>query len=108
MRGSDPTFDGGLGQRGFVITSYSIHYTKLYDLLSKRFLNITASEFITMRKARSTIIAADVLSTKARSGLSAQRKIWTGRAVAGSVKPEGISTIKATMPIISSGRNNFV
>ena len=49
------------------------------------------------------MIAADVFSTKARSGLSAQRKIWTGNAVAGSVKLDGISTMKATMPIINNG-----
>jgi hypothetical protein len=34
---------------------------------------ITAARFITRRKPSSTMIAADVLSAKARSGLSAQR-----------------------------------
>ena len=48
-------------------------------------------------------MAAEVRSTKPRSGLSAQRKICTGNAVAGSVKPDGISTINATMPIMRSG-----
>ena len=49
------------------------------------------------------MMAADVRSTKARSGLSAHKKICTGKAVDGSVKPAGISTIKATMPIINNG-----
>ena len=49
------------------------------------------------------MIAPEVFSTNARSGLSAHRKICTGSTVAGSAKPPGTSTMKATMPIISSG-----
>ena len=50
-----------------------------------------------------TIIAADVLSTNALSGLSCQRNIWTGKAVAASIGLLGISTINATIPIINNG-----
>ena len=49
------------------------------------------------------MIAAEVFSMKALSGLSAQRKICTGNTVAGSVKPPGMSAMNATIPIISSG-----
>ena len=56
-----------------------------------------------IKKPSSTMIAADVRSTKPFSGLSAHKNICTGKAVATSVTPCGTSTIKATMPIISSG-----
>ena len=59
-----------------------------------------------MRNASSTMIAADVRSTNARSGLSAHRKICTGNAVEGSSGPPGTSTMNATMPIISSGADS--
>ena len=49
------------------------------------------------------MIAPDVFSTKPRSGLSDQRNTCTGSAVAASVTPFGMSTMKATMPIMSSG-----
>lgn len=42
-------------------------------------------------------------SKNARSGLSAHKKICTGKAVAGSKNPLGTSTINATIPIISNG-----
>ena len=38
-----------------------------------------------------------------RSAKSAHMKIWTGSTVPGSVTLPGTSTMKATMPIISSG-----
>ena len=53
-----------------------------------------------IRKTSSTRMAADVFSRNPLSGLSAQRKIWTGSAVAASVTPVGTSTMKATMPIM--------
>ena len=52
------------------------------------------------------MIAADVFSTKPRSGLSAHRKTCTGSAVAGSVGPDGRSTTKATMPTMSNGADS--
>jgi hypothetical protein len=58
---------------------------------------------MSIKKTNRTMIAAEVLSTKALSGLSAQRYIWTGKTVDGSVNPLGTSTIKATIPIISKG-----
>ena len=42
-----------------------------------------AAAFITSKNSSSTMIAADVRSTNARSGLSAHKKICTGKAVAG-------------------------
>jgi len=56
-----------------------------------------------IRNVNNTIIAAEVFSTNARSGLSAQRKICTGNTVDGSVTPLGASTINATIPIINNG-----
>ena len=49
------------------------------------------------------MMAAAVLDWKAISGKSDHRYICTGSTVAASVKPCGMSTMKATMPIISSG-----
>ena len=49
------------------------------------------------------MIAAAVRSANARSGLSAQMKICTGSAAAGESGEVGTSTMKAFMPIISSG-----
>jgi hypothetical protein len=51
-------------------------------------------------------MAPEVFSTKPRSGLSDQRNTCTGRTVAASVTPFGMSTMKATMPIISSGADS--
>ena len=64
---------------------------------------MTAAKFIKIKNSNKTIIAAEVFSENALSGLSAQRKICTGRAVAGSNMDFGTSTINATIPIISKG-----
>ncbi len=52
------------------------------------------------------MIAADVRSTNARSGLSAHRYTCTGNAVEGSSGESGTSTMNATMPIIRSGADS--
>ena len=67
---------------------------------------MTAVAFITIKNSSSTMIAPEVRSTKPRSGKSDQRNTCTGNAVAGSVMPLGTSTMKATMPIISSGADS--
>src|SRR5690606_39223832 len=77
--------------------------TGVYHRRSKRRRKMTAIKFISIKKLSKTTIAADVRSANARSGLSDQRKICTGNAVAGSVKPSGTSTKNATIPIINSG-----
>ncbi len=48
-------------------------------------------------------MAAEVFSTKPLETSSDQRKICTGRTVAGSVIPPGGVAMKARMPIMSSG-----
>jgi len=48
-------------------------------------------------------IAAEVFSTNPISGLSAQRKTWTGSTVVGLVISVGELIIKATIPTISNG-----
>ena len=65
-----------------------------------------AVAFMTKRNASNTSMAAEVLSTKARSGLSAQRYTWTGNAVEGSRGLLGTSTMKATIPIINNGADS--
>ena len=67
---------------------------------------MTAVAFMAIRNSSKTMTAADVRSTKARSGLSTQRYICTGNTVDGSVIPPGMSTIKATMPIMRSGADS--
>ena len=75
-----------------------------YHFRSNLFLSTMAIMFMITRKPSSTRIAADVLDTKPRSGLSAQLKICVGSVVAGSSTPM-LSTlgIKAFMPIRRSG-----
>ena len=63
-----------------------------YHRLSNFLLSTTAKPFITIKKANKAKVAAEVRSTKARSGLCAHKYIWTGRTVAGSLMPVGIST----------------
>src|SRR5690606_33350585 len=98
----------GPGHVFYVVRGHCSHGVLLsvsarYQRRSRRLRSHTAAVFITIKKASSTMMAAEVFSTKARSGLSDQRNICTGSTVAGDAGPVGMSTIKATMPIINSG-----
>ena len=93
----------GLGRVLHALYWHCLLDKHVYQRFSKRWRSQIAVAFMATRKANRTMIAPEVFSTKARSGLSDHRKIWTGRAVAASVTPVGISTTKATIPIIRSG-----
>src|SRR5690606_5769587 len=98
----------GPGHVFYVVRGHCSHGVLLsvsarYQRRSRRLRSHTAAVFITIKKASSTMMAAEVFSTKARSGLSDQRNICTGSTVAGDAGPGGMSTMKATMPIINSG-----
>ena len=45
----------------------------IYHLLSNRLRKMTASAFMVIKNASNTIMAAEVFSTNARSGLSAHK-----------------------------------
>src|SRR3546814_12240424 len=63
------------------VADFQVHrYHRLSNFRRSRI----ARMFMQIRTASSTMIAADVRSTKARSGLSAHRQICTRRTVTGS------------------------
>ena len=59
--------------------------------------------FMVIRKASNTRIAAEVRLTNPRSGLSAQMKIWVGKAVALSNGDDADEVMNAFIPISYSG-----
>src|SRR5690606_24996713 len=97
-------FDPGISEIGS--SQCSLHDRSLggsYQRRSKRLRRKMAVRFISSRKTSRTTMAPEVFSTKPRSGLSAHMKICTGSTVAASTGVAGMSTMKATMPITSSG-----
>src|SRR3546814_15323132 len=62
-----------------------------------------ASAFIDSSTTSSTMIAAEVFSTKPRLTSSDQRKICIGSTVEGEQMPPGTSPITARIPTSSSG-----